>query len=168
MTVKAEFRELSVSQVSTIRQVIESSSVFNSVAESNSQSIAASAGFLDFSASLVSEWSNAIETTSHVEGTSETYDEEQVQYESGFLQIFRDVTKTVRIGTNTATVKEIVHKDSVPADMHESDEQLLERAGKYIEAEYGHKQMTRKGNTTAQIVGRYKNHFEMETCVDQN
>ena len=164
MSVKAEFRELSVSQVSTIRKVVESTSEFNSVAESNSQSIAASAGFGDFSASLVSEWSNAIETTSQVEEYTETHDEEHVQYEAGFLQIFRDVTKTVRIGTNTATVKEIVHKDSVPADKHETDDQLLERARKYIQVEYGHKD----NGGSAKIVGEYGNHFEMETCVEQN
>jgi len=164
MTVKAAFRELSVSQASKVQKVVESSKVFNSVAESNSQSIEGSVGFKGFSASLKTEWSNAIETTSQVEGSKETYDESNTTFKEGFLQIRQDVTKTVRIGTNTATVKELVFTDSIPIDEHESEEQLYERARNYIEAWYGHMQ----NNGSAQIVGKYGNTFEMATCVEIN
>ena len=164
MTVTAEFTEHSVSEATKKRKVIESSKVFNSVAKSNSVAIEASVGFKAFSSSLKTQWSNAIEETSQVEGSKEVFDESTTIFKEGFLQIRRDVTKVVKIGTNTAIVKEVKWVDSVPVDDHQTGEQLRERATKYIEAEYGHKQ----NNESARIVGKYGHIFEMETCVDTN
>ena len=69
-----------------------------------------------------------------------------------------------QVGTNTAIVEEVGWVDSVPVDDHQTGEQLRERARKYIEAEYGHKE----NNENARIVGKYGHIFEMETCVDTN
>ena len=157
MTVTAEFTEHSVSEASKIRKVVESSSVFNKVAETNKFSINASFGGFGINAALKSEWSKSIEETSKVEGSKEVYDETNTVFKEGFLQIQREVTKLVRIGEYTAVEHNFKYVDSVPIDKHENNEQLRERATQYIEAEYSHKQ----NNESAKIVGKYGNFFQM-------
>ena len=74
-----------------------------------------------------------------------------------FLQIQREVRKVIRIGENSAVEQDFKYVDSVPIDKHETNEQLIERAARYIEGEYSHKQK----NGSAMITGKYGNIFEM-------
>ena len=157
MTVTAEFTEHSVSEASKIRKVVESSNVFNKVAETNKLSIGASFGFAGINASLKTDWSKTIEETSQVNGSKEVYDETNTIFKEGFLQIQREVRKVIRIGENSAVEQDFKYVDSVPIDKHETNEQLRERAARYIEGEYGHKQKT----GSAMITGKYGNIFEM-------
>jgi len=158
MTVKAEFTEHSVNEVSKTRKVVESSNEFNKVAKTDKIAVESSIGFKLLTASLKTEWTKSIEETSQVEGSREEFDQSTTVFKEGFLQIKRTVTRTVRIGSNSAKVEEVKYVDSVPIDENQTPEQLNECAGKYIEAEYGHKQ-----NDNAKIVGKYGNIFEMES-----
>ena len=150
MKTEVEFRQLNIGTAYQKTMIIKSSKAFNKLASTVKTGIKFTIGIPEaIELGITTDVATSLDVTSQTEDYFEKHDENSVTYQDGWLQIFRHVKKTIRIGDYTAEINEEDHVDSVPNHDHENDEQLLERARAYIQRKFGHKQY----NGAAKIIG---------------
>jgi hypothetical protein len=80
---------------------------------------------------------------------------ERTKFNSGFLQIYRNIITVISIDGKTAKTDELKYVDSVPVDDHKNSEELKLRAEEHVKYKFGGSQKGRVWRNTYSECGKY-------------
>ena len=137
LRVNAKFYERSQTMASSYSKSVQSSSTFQQKFDSFSAEASAEASGKIFSGSASGAFEKVSESVESSSSYSESISHEQTEYNTGFLQILREVTTELSIDGSKATVVEETYVDSVPIKQDRSQYELNRLAENYIAYEFG-------------------------------
>jgi len=155
VSVSVDFRESSLQEDSMHYKVSRSDSSFKERYDSLDVSASVSGGGGGFSASASAAYGDVASSASSSTKTRAVEKSQLRKFKPGFLQIIREVTRTVHIGGVSSRTITKDYKDSVPIENDLSASELRKRAEDYLEREFGH-------SRTGKIRGST---FTEETCI---
>lgn len=155
VSVKVDFKEASVQKASTHYKESRSDSSFKEKYDSLDVSASVSGGGGGFSAEASAAYSDVASSASSSSNTREVEKNELTEFKPGFLQIIREVTRTIHIGGISSKTITKDFTDSVSIENDLSAPELEQRADDYLQREFGH-------STTGKIQGST---FTEETCI---
>jgi hypothetical protein len=155
VSVSVDFSESSLQEDYMHYKVSRSDSSFKERYDSLDVSASVSGGGGGFSASASAAYGDVASSASSSTKTRSVEKSQLRKFKLGFLQIIREVTRTIHIGGVSSRTITKDYKDSVPIENDLSASELRKRAEDYLEREFGH-------SRTGKIRGST---FTEETCI---
>ena len=157
MRIVAEYIEQSLVKDFESREVVRSSSNFQKAFKSLETSAELSGSYAGFSASVSGSFSEVTDVEFNTDSFYSEKTTKEKTYSLNFLQIIREITTTVIIGSKSASKITSRYVMSVPVSKDKSKTDLDDMAKSYIQDNYG--------QSKGKITGGNGQMYEERTCV---